>query len=134
MNSRFDEHPMAQVIKRLGKIESALRNPGPMPTASVSENTPAILMADQNDYDPGNFDVLRMSSNAIRTITGISGGRRGRWLTIFNVGSFSITLSVDNLSSLNENRLASSTSADVTIAPGGKSQLYYDATILRWRM
>lgn len=132
MSSNFE----MEVLKRIRKLEEDARQSGAnFPVFDLSsENTPPQITADQNDYEPGNYDVLRLSSDANRTISGIAGGMKGRCLTLWNVGNYSLSLSNQSSSSLAVNRILSSTGANVTIAPNGKKELYYDYTTLRWRL
>lgn len=133
--NKFTNDTTDQILKRLLRLESAQRAGTGFPSFDLSsENTPAQITANTNDYDPGNYDVLRLSSDAVRTITGFSGGMKGRWLFLWNVGSFSITLSHQSGSSMATNRILSSTGASVTLAPNGKAELYYDFTTKRWRL
>lgn len=108
-----------------------LRAP-PYPT--FYENTPPVLTADQNNYDPENYGSLRMSSNASRTITGIDGGVAARGLIILNVGSSNIVLAHQSASSSVENRIISPSAANITLGANDSITLYYDAVDLRWRV
>lgn len=134
MNRGLGENPIMSIIDRLNKLEAVTRYASPPPSATSSEKTLAKLAADQNDYDPGNYDVIRISASATRNITGFSGGRQGRWLTIFNVGDFYISLVRESSLSLSANRILGLNSGiSISIAPGAMAQLYYDATLSRWR-
>lgn len=97
-----------------------------------NENTPAVLSADQNDYDPGNYDILRISSSLAVSITGISHGVKGRRLQLFNVGSFAITLSNLNAASAAANQFNFVNASDFLIPPNGTALLYYDSTLDYW--
>ena len=96
------------------------------------ETTAAQITSNQNNYDPSDYGVLRLSSDAARTITGLSGGVKGRLLRIFNVGSYAITLSNQSASSSAANRFNFSNAQDAVIAPGSNVALYYDSTQSRW--
>lgn len=96
------------------------------------ETTPTQITADQNDYDASDYNSIRLSSDATRTITGISGGVQGRKLRIFNVGSYAIFLSNNNVLSAAENRFSFSNGRNALIAPGSNTTIYYDDTQLRW--
>ena len=51
--------------------------------------SPAQITADQNDYDPAGLagaSVLRLSTDALRRVTGLQGGADGRLLAIVNSG------------------------------------------------
>jgi hypothetical protein len=96
--------------------------------------TPSQITADQNNYDPTSLasaSVLRLATDAARTITGLAGGADGRVIVIHNVGSFGITLADESASSTAANRFA--LPAAITIAPDGSVTLQYDSTSSRWR-
>jgi hypothetical protein len=103
--------------------------------ALSGEISPAQITADQNNYDPAAYDfetsVLRLTSNASRTISGIVDGVDGRVLTILNVGTNPIVLSNQNASSTATNRFA--IGANITIGPDQGLSLIYDSTSQRWR-
>jgi hypothetical protein len=101
----------------------------------LRENSPAQLTANQNDYDIGDrVLVLRMSSDASRTITGFQGGKRGRWFLLINVGAQNIVLANQSVSSVAANRILTGTGASLTIAGDNAVQMYYDSTTARWRV
>lgn len=104
------------------------------PYPTLYEDSPTQLSADVNNYDPGDFGALRMSSNASRTITGIDRGASARLLTILNVGSQNIVIAHQSLSSDAENRIITATAANVTLGANDSITLYYDATDSRWRV
>lgn len=98
--------------------------------------SPAQLTADVNDYSPSGLSAataLRLSSDAERTITGLSGGAAGRLLTIVNVGSQNIVLAHQSGSSTAANRFLFASAAALTLAPEQAVTLRYDATTARWR-
>ena len=97
--------------------------------------TPATITGDQNNYSPtglASAQVLRLASDASRTITGINGGLPGRVLFIINIGANDIILSNENASSTAELRFA--IGADVTLGASESCILWYDNTSTRWRM
>jgi hypothetical protein len=95
--------------------------------------TPAQIVADQNDYNPGNTAFLRLSTDAARTITGISGGRDGRQLWVVNVGAQDLLLAHQNAGSAAANRIITYTAGSVTLNANESCLLIYDATDSRWR-
>ena len=95
-------------------------------------SSPAQITADQNDYDTGTACVLRLNTDATRTITGFLAVAEGTIKVVQNVGSFDIVLSDEDGSSLAANRFALSSS--VTITPDTVIALVYDTTTGRWRM
>lgn len=123
-----------RLVKDVNDIRSALRRVvANLPLFDISnENTPAQLTASQNDYVPGNYDVLRLSSTAAISITGFRGGLKGRFLRLFNVGDYEITIPHRSSSSAAGNRVRSSTGQSIVLSPGGELSLYYDITALEW--
>lgn len=103
--------------------------------------SPASFGANQNDYDPGDANVYRVSATgATRDITGFAptGGNslngNGRTITIWNVGSEDIRLMHQNVSSLAANRILISGGSEITIPSDGFSSLWYDPVATRWRI
>lgn len=98
------------------------------------DTSPSQIAADQNDYNPSGLAdtaVLRLTSDAMRTLTGIAGGSDGRILIIHNVGDYPITLKRESASSTAANRFAAA--QDITIFPNEGTLLQYDSTSSRWR-
>jgi hypothetical protein len=89
--------------------------------------TPPQIVADQNDYAPAGLataGVLRIYSDAARTITGLLGGPAGRVLVVQNAGNFPITLANANAASAAANRFAFDTSH--VLFPQMQAILFYD--------
>lgn len=98
--------------------------------------SPAQIIADQNDYAPTNgvaASIWRLTSDAARSITGITAGNSGQRLTILNVGSFALTFVNDSGLSTAANRILTGSGSDLTIASDGVIRLVYDASASRWR-
>ncbi len=96
--------------------------------------SPAQIVANQNDYNPAGLStaaVLRLSTDASRNITGLQGGADGRMLLVYNVGSFNIVLTDEDILSAAANRFAFG--ANVTLAAKQSITLQYDSTSSRWR-
>jgi hypothetical protein len=105
------------------------------PIAFQGDITPAQITADQNNYNPTGLAtayVLRLSSDATRTITGLAGGADGRELILVNVGSQNIVLADEHASSTAANRFALDTS--LTLGADTAARLLYDSTSTRWRL
>lgn len=103
--------------------------------ALTADLTPSQITADQNDYAPaghGTAAVLRLSSDASRTITGLQGGADGRLLVLCNVGANAIVLADESSSSTAANRFA--LSGNYTLAADTAVLLAYDSTSSRWRL
>ena len=101
---------------------------------ALPQISPAQITANQNDYVPGPESGLRLSTDAARNVTGIANGYDGRVIVIFNVGSFNLSLTHQDVLSAAENRIITNTGATVTLTPDTAALLSYDATTLRWRM
>lgn len=125
---------LLRLLKDVSDIRSALRRTtANLPLFDIdNENSPAQITADQNNYVPGNYDVLRLSADALRNITGIAAGMKGRKLRIFNVGSYAIALVHQSGASLAANRFNFVNSSDFIIPPSGNVLLYYDSTQSKW--
>lgn len=125
---------LTRLVKDVNDIRSALRRTvANLPLFDIdNENTPAQLTADQNNYVPGNYDVLRLSSSQAVNITGMSGGIKGRKLKIFNDGDYPITLiHQSGLSSLG-NRFRFSSRFDSPVPPQASMVVYYDESNSVW--
>lgn len=96
--------------------------------------TPQQITANQNDYESAGADVLRLSSDAARNVTGLAGGYDGRRLLVLNVGAFNLVLQNQNVGSSALNRILTGTGADVTLGADDTAMLFYDGTTQRWRI
>lgn len=130
---KFDTTLM-RLIKDMQEVRAALRHVTTnLPLYDVAnENTPASISTDQNDYVPGNYDVLRINATANVSITGISAGKKGRFLEIINVGTGRIAFPDESASSLAANRIATPYDQTVTLLPNARARFYYDDTQSRW--
>lgn len=99
-----------------------------------NEASPTQLTTSQNNYDPGDYDVLRVSSDASRTITGISGGVTGRRILWVNTGSNDIVFAHQSGSSSADNRIIIYDGASYTLAADEMITTYYDSGSSRWRI
>lgn len=136
MSTIFDDIT-TKIIGRLTAVEKRARDLA----ASLhtlypvwNENTPAQLTANADDYAPGDYAVLRMSSDVARTVSGMSGGKKGRVLWVHNVGAQNIVLAHQSASSLAANRFTSPTGANITLGANDSARLYYDSTSATWRI
>jgi hypothetical protein len=102
--------------------------------------SPSQITSNQNDYNPTGFNtggspygasILRLSTDASRDLTGLSGGTSGRLLIISNIGSFDLVIKDESASSTAANRFA--LNADITLQSDESMMFYYDATSSRWR-
>ncbi len=103
--------------------------------------SPAQITADQNDYSPtgmADATVLRLTSDAARSITGLATGGNDRVVRVWNVGAFTITLVHESTLSAAANRFTvpsyvGGPSSNLTLNPNASVILVYDNTSLRWR-
>lgn len=94
--------------------------------------TPTALSGNVNDYAPTGIataQILRLASDAERTITGLAAQTAGTVLQLRNINaSDSILLAAESASSTAANRFA----AAATIAAGQAVTITYDGTASRW--
>lgn len=110
--------------------------------------TPAAIIATADDYDPvdatdamkglANSAVLRLSSDASRSITGLMAPAaeletgRDRVLVLVNVGANDIVLENADTGSDAANRFA--LTGDITLAAAAAATCWYDIISSRWRV
>lgn len=95
--------------------------------------TPAQITVDQNNYSPLGImsaEVVRVSSDAARNITGIAAPAYGKHLLLTSISGFNITLVAGSGSSTTTNRFAFN--RDVVIPPNTSVRIFYDTTQARW--
>ena len=95
--------------------------------------TPSSISSNQNDYDPGYGDVLRLESvGGNYNITGLV--LKDRYIiTIINIGSsYNLILKNQDSNSTAANRFITPTGGDYTILPNGTITLVYDDVADRW--
>lgn len=108
---------------------------GDIPNEFTLQNdiTPSQITSDQNNYNPTGLStatVLRLSTDARRTITGLSGGEDGRIIIIHNIGSFVIRLTDEDAGSSADNRF--NFGIEQWLYPNDSIILKYDSTLSRW--
>jgi hypothetical protein len=111
---------------------AAKLNSGFFLTGDIS---PSQITSDQNDYNPAGLSassVLRLSTDASRNITGLSGGGDGRIVAIINAGTNNIVIKDASTSSSAANRFA--LGVDITLTAKQSAVLWYDATDSRWKL
>jgi len=104
--------------------------------ALSADIAPTILTATANDYAPTSLStstVLRVSSDKVLTISGLTGGAEGRVLALVNIGAFPILLPAESTLSTAANRFAFD--SDIWLYPNQSVSIIYDATSsnTRWR-
>lgn len=96
--------------------------------------SPTQITSNQNDYAPTSLStatLIRLTTDASRNVTGLTGGASGRLLTIYNVGSFPIVFTNEDAGSSAANRFT--VGADTTLNANESLFLQYDSTTSRWR-
>lgn len=99
--------------------------------------SPASIGANQNDYNPANLavaSVLRLTSSASFSVTGIAGGASGRMLILHNVGANNLVLTHEDAASTAGNRISIQNGFPFLLAPNGSVLVTYDSTTARWRI
>ena len=129
---------LLRLVKEVNDIKAALRRTvANLPLFDIAnENTPPQLTASQNDYAPGNYDVLLLQGSKVVSITGIRGGVKGRSLRLFNIGDYSIMIPHESNTSdaANRFRLQQGTNPIylASIEPNTNIQFYYLSSEQRW--
>ena len=103
--------------------------------ALTGDISPSQITSNQNDYSPTGLStasVLRLNTDAARTLTGLAGGSDGRVILIHNTGTNDLVLSDEDVLSTAANRFA--LASNVTLAADQSAMLQYDSTSSRWRM
>lgn len=100
--------------------------------------SPAQLTANQNNYNPAGLataNVLRVSSDASRTITGLAAQANGTRITLFNVGAQNIVLAhADTVNSAAANIFICPGAVAFTLHTGDAVDLWYDGGSSLWRL
>lgn len=99
-----------------------------------SVTTPAQWTAQVDNFAlTAGSGIYRVSTDASRDLTGLSGGAAGNRIRLFNIGSFAVVLKHESASSTAANRFALPGAADLTLNAGHCVVLWYDGTSSRWR-
>lgn len=99
--------------------------------------TPAQITADQNNYAPTGFGsarVLRLATDASRTLTGYSNATNGNRVTFTNIGAQDLVLAHESGSSTAGNRFLCPGAGNVTLNTMDSVGLWYDTLSSRWRV
>lgn len=132
------QHPSAPFLGLLAQLVS----PVFLGTVNISQAmqlggvlTPAQITSNQNNYSPAGFTtgatIIRLSTDASRTVTGLAAVADGGVKILQNVGSFDLVLSDADAGSTAANRF--SFGANRTLKAGRSVLLIYDGTASRWR-
>jgi hypothetical protein len=99
--------------------------------------SPSSITSDQNDYNPTGMaraNILRLTNDNVRQITGLAGGYDGRRIAIqvLDTAEGPIILRDQNTSSTAANRFILPIRR-VMLWPGDVAELWYDGVSSRWR-
>lgn len=118
------------------KILTLLSNAGSEIQSGVL--SPAQITANQNDYAPtgitGAIRHLRLSTDASRTLTGLTNTTSGNVLTLWNVGAQDLVLAHESASSTAAMRFLCPGAANLTLQTMDSVALWYDSVSSRWRI
>ncbi len=103
------------------------------PEQPLDEVTPDQITADKNNYSIPASNLIRLDSDAARTITGFAGARPGIFMIAY-VGAFSIILPNENAGSDAQNRMLTHSGASITLTANQIAIMQYDSTSARWRI
>jgi len=123
-----DNDFMEEVVRRISALEAQSKRLQTTKQLFEILNLAAVdsISANQNNYDPANYDVVFIApAGANRTINGFSGGVKGRVLWVANRGSFSLSFTHNSGSADAGNRIATTSTATVTIASREFALLIY---------
>jgi len=104
-------------------------------TRKFIPETPAQITSNQNNFPTSGYDVLNLSADATRQITGFANGQRGKMLIVNNVGT--VNLEIPNQSTLSTaaNRCINGNAAStLTILPNDTAIYLYNSVISRWHL
>ena len=96
--------------------------------------SPPQITATTNNYNPTGLstcNIMRLSTDATRTISGIVAQESGRIIVLINTGTANITITNEGASSTAANRFANG--GDTTLGTMETMTIWYDETSLRWR-
>jgi hypothetical protein len=78
--------------------------------------------------------VIRITGTNTTSLSGIAGGVDGMLLYIYNYDSVNFTISHNNGTALNENRIWTGNGSDIVFTSRGGAILVYDGVNLKWRV
>jgi hypothetical protein len=104
-------------------------------TESVGVVVKPTISSSQNDWNPGDGSVIRVSaSNNSLNITGLVAGVDGQRKLLYNGGTRDITLINSSSSSSTNNRFLIFNGSNYILNPNAAVELLYDSTSARWRI
>ena len=104
-------------------------------TESVSVVVKPTISTSQNNWDPGDGAIIRVSaSNSSLNITGLVAGVDGQRKLLYNGGTRDVTLVNSSSSSITNNRFLTFSGSNYILNPNAAVELLYDTTSARWRI
>lgn len=97
--------------------------------------TPSQITSDQNDYAPtghATASTFRISTDKVRTITGLAGPASGRIVMIENVGLYPIQFADNSSASSAANRFSNDPTGPFWLLPAQMVFYVYDGTLSLW--
>lgn len=104
---------------------------------AVMFETPAILNADVDNYNPTNWataNYFRQGTNGNNFITGLTALPSGTERRFINLGPGDLRFAHDDPASLAANRIFTPNEANLTLQTQGSALLVYDGISSRWRI
>lgn len=95
-------------------------------------STPTTLNGNTNNWNFGNYSVVRASASAEINITGFTGGSNGRTFALINVSTNTITIKNQDSNSSAENRVLMN--GDLSVTANESYSFWYDDIDSRWRI
>jgi Collagen triple helix repeat (20 copies) len=94
----------------------------------------ALVNGANDNVTIDNHSITRFTGpTAAFSVTGLANGADGKWLIVNNTTAFSMTIANQNVGSSAVNRIITLTGADVVLAAGPSTAVfYYDSTQGRW--
>jgi hypothetical protein len=117
------------VLQRAGGI--LVFAPSPVTPSTVT--TPAQITSNQNNYALATAEIVRLSTDAARDMTGIVAASDGTQRLLVNVGANDLTLKHQNAGSSAANRFFCQGAADIILNASLAADIFYDATSAFWR-
>lgn len=106
---------MIKEIELLKAEQKRLASLGPLYTIGNQDPTLRPIIANQNNYDPGNYDIITLvPTGGSFNVTGLTGGVNGRILFIRISSAFNINFTHADAASSVGNQFTTQTAATVT--------------------
>lgn len=128
-----------ELIKRITIMErevQRLSSLNPLYEILNSSSVVPVISANQNNYDPGDYDSLNLDPTSTFSVSGFTGGVLGRRLMIRNASNTLSSLSIlhEGAGSTATNRIRTQTAGTLTLTARNSMLMEYMATAVgnRW--